>query len=492
MTDEIANGATGASIREILNAGPTRAITGATSPTDTTQYLYGPDFVVDGTELYNFPADDYQRVVGQEYLAKFQSLAVAGSAWKLAVWGDSRFDGSNQTGNYILDANLKWLARQRGYLRGTFVNDSVSGSTIEDWTTTHVDTYLDGTGDPNLIVFGGGINDLYIPFGPATPQEVVDRLDDFLTKIRTTKGYALDELSIVIVVPPSAYNPTDGRDPRYIEPLRDGFKRLARKWQVCFIDGYGVAADGRNQRGLGYAADITDPEVIHQNNTGMLPIVDIISNTIFPVSGGLQCGLYIESGTGENFTAATLPSAYPIGISLFRATPGGGGSNWISDGTVATINHPDDIQIQFNFATASSDRTFNVRKGRSGAWGSWTTLLNDVISEASVTAGTGYSIPGSENMRTVIQGGSDYVICDGYLTKTVPGTIASGTTIGTVASGYRPQRQLWGVPLAVWDSTNWEFINASVATTGEIVTQQAVTITATRVYFAGGAAWIRA
>ena len=120
----------------------------------------------------------------------------------------------------------------------------------------HVDTYLTGANDPHLVVFCAGVNDLYIPFGPATPEQVVSRLDAFLTKVRTTKGYALSALSIAVVVPVSAYNPSQGRDPRFIEPLRTGFKRMARKHQVCVIDGYGVAADGRNQHGLAYAADI--------------------------------------------------------------------------------------------------------------------------------------------------------------------------------------------------------------------------------------------
>lgn len=349
---------------------PTTNVT-ASATLDDTEWR-GQGLITDDANLYRWPCDEGKEIIGREYLALFHSRINAGIAFRLKVWGDSRPQGNSQTGNFIWHNALREAARQRGYYRGVFENDAVGGSTILDWTNTYVDANLDGTDDPHLVVFCAGINDLFIPFGPATPAQVVGRLDAMLQKIRLTKGYGMPALSIAVVVPISAYNPSQGRDPRFIEPLRKGFRNLARKWQVCIIDGYAVAADATNQRGLGFAADLTAPEVIHQNNTGMIPILNQLIETVMPDITPMRGGNFsMESGTGQTFTAAQLPADYPLGISMYRAAPGGGGSNWPLEGFVKTENFIDDIQVQYNYATSVSDANVWIRKGRANAWGTW-------------------------------------------------------------------------------------------------------------------------
>jgi lysophospholipase L1-like esterase len=436
-------------------------------------------FIINGTDLYNFPADNYQRVIGQEYLAWFHNLAITNAGFRIKVFGDSRPEGNSQTGNFVWHQALKQAARQRGYYKGVYENNAIGGSTIQDWTNTHIDTYLTGGGsDPNLIVFCAGINDLYVPFGPATPQQVVARLDAFLTKVRVTKGYTLSTLSIAVVVPVSAYNPSQGRDPRFIEPLRNGFRRLARKHQVCLIDGYAVAADGRNQRGLGYAADITAPEVIHQNNVGMIPIlaqlIDSVLPNITPMVGG---GFYIDSGVYYQPNVADLPATYPTGISFFRAAIAS--SAWPLDGFVQTLNFIDDIQVQYNFATIASTTDVWLRKGRANAWSSW--ILVAGSSSAAVTPAAGFSLPGSGGMRAVRDG--NIVVSEGYITMNTPAIVSASTVVATFSSAYWPTRdQIYGTA-TIWNGTTFEQVRCRVNQgVGSLELLQATSINANRIW----------
>jgi lysophospholipase L1-like esterase len=446
----------------------------------------GPGLITNGTDLFNFPADDYQRVIGQEYLAAFHKKALDAVStltnFRIKVFGDSRPAGNSQTGNFLWNAALREAARQRGYYRGAFENNAIGGSTIQNWTDTHIDTYLTGSNDPDLVVFCAGINDLYIPFGPATPEQVVSRLDAFLTKVRVTKGYSLSQLSIAVVVPVSAYNPSQGRDPRFIEPLRTGFKRMARKHQVCVIDGYGVAADGRNQRGLGYAADITAPEVIHQNNVGMIPIlaqlIDAVLPDITPMHGG---GFSMDSGSLYSPAQADLPATYPLGKSLYRATGGG----WPVDGFVETTNFVDDIQVQLNYNTLNTNTQIWIRKGRANAWGSWV-RVDPHTSVAAVTAASGFAVPGSAGMRTV-RSGSGLVVADGYITMNTPGIVAANTVVATVASGQRPVNDSWYGSATVWNTTTFAQVLCRVLTGGNVEIMQATPINANRIWL--NASW---
>lgn len=480
-TDHHVTTAGGVKLYVLDRNGATPASAYPAAPSQDTKYLYGPNFVTDGTDLYNFPADDYQRVIGQEYLAAFHKRVVDVTQFRIKVFGDSRPAGNSQSGNFLWHNALRQAAQQRGYRRGVFVNNAIGGSTIQDWTNTHVDTHLNGTDDPHLIVFCAGINDLYIPFGPATPEQVVDRLDAFLTKVRVTKGYGLSALSVAVVVPISAYNPSQGRDPRFIEPLRTGFKRLARKHQVCVIDGYGVAADGRNQRGLGYAADITAPEVIHQNNVGMIPIItqliDAVMPNITPMMGG---GFYTDSGSLFQPANADLPNTYPVGVSHFRATGGG----WPLDGFVETLNFVDDIQVQYNYATGSGTTDVYLRKGRSNAWGAWVFVVGPRTSDG-VSPASGFSLPASGGMRVVREG--NIIVVEGYITMDTPGIVAANTTVATIPSGYRPVRDSFYGSATVWNGTAFAQVLCRVLSGGELQIMADTPINANRIWL--NASW---
>jgi hypothetical protein len=447
--------------------------------------FYGDGIIVRSNKLERFPALVDELTCGQEYLVAFHKRVTDGDLFRVKVWGDSRPAGSGTTADFKWHTALKWAARERGYRKGIFENDAVGGSTIQNWIDTHLDVNLDGVDDPHLVVFCAGINDLDLE--AATPAQVIDRMDSFLEDIRDTKGYSFTDLSVAVLAPVSAYNPSRSRDPRFIEPLRDGFRRLARKWKCCFVDSYSIAPDASGQAGFGYADDIGSSETIHPNDTGIIPIlaqlIDTILPDISPMTGG---GLFVDSGSAEPFTAAQLPEDYKSGISILRANPGGGGSNWPLDGFVYTINMPDDIQVQYNFAVSASDSSIYMRKGRSNAWGSWSQL--GISPSADVTPNTGYTLPVSDQMRTKIN--LSEIIAEGYVEVDTPATISAGSTICTVDSDHAPSFNAWGVSMAVWDNTNWEFPKAHVDTSGNVILQEAVTITATRVYF-GPSFWVK-
>jgi hypothetical protein len=104
-------------------------------------------------------------------------------------------------------------------------------------------------------------------------------------------------------------------------------------------------------------------------------------------------------------------------------------------------------------------------------------------SATTATPTAGYTVPGSEYMRFVNHCG--FVIADGYLSKTTPAIIAANAQIATVPVGCRPTITLWWVNIVIWDGTNWERVQGTVLTNGQVKLVAASTLSAQRVYIDG-------
>lgn len=109
---------------------------------------------------------------------------------------------------------------------------------------------------------------------------------------------------------------------------------------------------------------------------------------------------------------------------------------------------------------------------------------------------SGYTNPGLASGGAMTTMVGNHVFAIGYLAKTTPGTIASGTEIARLtAAGMDPiYSRVYGVTLGAFDGTNWEYIHAEVRSLqggnlGSILLRQAVTLTATQIHFSGG--WVR-
>lgn len=439
--------------------------------------------VTGGTRQLNSYGDRDKYIFGREYLSYFHKRLIANLATAtgsvIQFTGDSTTAGDSTTTPYRIWELVPAAAKSLGLRGVTGTNRGQSGKAAYEW----VSTYLAGdlAASPNVMVIRWGAND----FGLGqTVAQTLTSMRSALTTIRASRD--VTALSLVLCTPNVFSDTPNARDEKNWEQYSLGLQQLAREFQCVFVDVYAYLRDARTS-GAGDWMDnpYSDGRRIHPLNVMNAWISTLLCDALFPqglVAQIAQNKIANVSGVFETRTTTSAFTTYEQGVSMYRAT--GGSPAWPYDGCVITHRFVDDTAIQWNYTYMTGDTRYAYRYYRSGAWSSFYYVGEFT---ANATAAAGFSAPASDRMRGVLNG--TIVVGEGYVTKTSPGTIAAGTTVATMPASFRPVNYgVWGVSLAVWDGTNWEFPRAKIETDGDVVLQQAVTLTATRVCF-GPAVW---
>jgi lysophospholipase L1-like esterase len=349
--------------------------------------------------------------------------------------GDSTTAGDSLVNSYSqIHSLVQALARDKGF-EITAVNGGHSGATAEQWRTTYLAADL--ATNPDLYVIRWGINDPAwnkngtVGTANAYEAEIAARRDitDYattmraaLTTIRAAKS--VSQMSIILMVPNSTSDSPNGRDEKWYEQLRGVLRQCARDFQCAFVDTYAQWRDSRVSAGRWQDDPFGDGRAIHP--------LDIMNNWIASTVGDLLIPSALSvrnvSSAFANPLITTLPSAYPIGFSTFRAqwTINGVAVN----GMVVTFRGADGICLQrvVDFAT---QRRVSERVGDSGTntWQDWTSTPTN-------TNGLALS-----NSWTVATRGITYDKVGGLVRvqgRIQNGTATAGTIIATLPVGFRP------------------------------------------------------
>ena len=467
--------------------------------------------ITGGLQKLNSYGDKHKYVFGQEYMAAFHNLLITQHTTPtrkpiMVFSGDSTTAGDGVSADYQVDDLLK-LAGEVAGLQTAYglssINRGQSGANTEQWRVTHLAGDL--AANPDLLVLRWGINDPgWLKNGTTAPldagQSYPNRrdVDDFLTSLRSglatiRTSRSLSSLSIILMSPNATADTPNGRDELWYEQIVPGIKQAARDYQCTFIDTYAFLRDSRPAATVWMDNPFGDGRGIHPLNVMNTWITGLMASVIFPDGLRQKIGRANTRNIGgsEDLGDVTrAPSYYNFGVTIGRAYDS---TAWIFDGGVITVRSQDEIVLQVNWPYKRDDinaRRFAVRNGRAinlgganvAGWEPW-----QVFGEAksAVTAATGFAVPGTGGMRTVING--SMVTAEGYITMNTPGIVAANTTVATVTAGFRPvQDSFYGIA-TVWNGASFETVRCSVYSTGEVILIQATTINASRIWL--NASW---
>jgi lysophospholipase L1-like esterase len=251
---------------------------------------------------------DSPMIFGEEYLSAFHKKLIAKTATTIVLSGDSTTYGNGSTTGYDPVSLLRDMtARQYVQSAVTYVNNGQSGKTTQQW----LDTYLaaDLAANPDVLILRWGINDGWIH--PGTSKDVIDRIDTGLSIIRTNASFTQDKLSIILQSQNTTQDDNmDHRGQIWNEELNNGLRALARKYQCCFMDIYGILQDSKNSDD--YLLVYSNGN-IHPKNTLYVEIAAKTFEVLFPIyyrNGG------VNNRGATGITNAAKPSTYPLAISL--------------------------------------------------------------------------------------------------------------------------------------------------------------------------------
>lgn len=465
--------------------------------------------ITGGLQKLNSYADRNKYVFGTEYLAAFHNLLIAQTSNPtrkpiMVFSGDSTTAGDGVSPDYQIHALMKSAGGVVGLQTPyglSSINRGLSGAMTGDWATTYVNDDL--AQNPDLLVLRWGINDPgYLKDGSTPPpdagQAYPNRRDalDYITSlrlglstIRASRG--LSSLSIVLMTPNSTSDTPNGRDELWYEQIAPGIKQAARDFQCVFIDTYAYLRDSRPAAGVWMDNPFSDGRAIHPANVMNVWISGLMASAVFPE--GLRHKIGVSSVTNQSGAedvgdVARLPSYYRKGITIGRAYATS--TAWPLDGTVITIKSVDDNALQINYPYRTADRTqfyFRMGGGAAGggggdSWGSWISSGGGSApaSQANVTPSSDYTIPATGQARAVKEG--NQVICEGYITKTSPGSVAANTIIATLPAGFRPVSEAAYWNAVIWDGAAFAYVVMRVQPDGSIAFAQNTPINMSRIW----------
>ena len=398
---------------------------------------------------------------------------------------------STQTDDYMADATyspdqlLLNLAGTMGIKGVNFINGGVSGINIDDWLDDYFYDVM-RTADLKLLQIRLGINHTGGYDGVANFET---KLRTILTRIRdgyvddlaaTIPGRSPASLAIQICTPSATDDALNLRDAPWYEALNPRLEAVALEFGCNFLDIYTMMRDCEDNAEWGIMDDIGGGHGVHPLDMLNTVLVSAMAQVFFPsiliAKIRTNNDIYIPGAVLTAPYGGTL-SQYLLGRTVMRAV-----TSWPFDGFVETIRHVDGGGKQTNWGT-TSDVRYATRQWNiiGAAWTGWT-YCGDL--GVNVTAGTGYTQPGSEIMATYLSNRS--IFGTGYLTKDTPGTITSGTVIGTVDSRCRPVNFAgYGITLTAWDGAAFQSVTGVVDSAGSITTLAAISLTATRIYLSG-------
>ncbi len=473
--------------------------------------------ITGGLRKLNSYGDLNKYVCGQEFMAAFHNLLIAQHTTPtrkpiMVFSGDSTtygIGGNGVTTEYTISELLKAAGEEKG-LQSPYglssINRGQPGANTEQWRTTYLAGDL--AANPDLLVLRWGINDPgWLKNGTTPPldsgQSYPNRRDvnDFITSLRSglttiRASRSIASLSIVLMTPNSTYDTPNARDALWYEQITPGIKQAARDFGCVFIDTYAYLRDSSQAANVWMDDPFGDGRGIHPLNVMNMWIAGLMSSVIFPEGFENKLGRanVRNIGGAEDVGDVTrAPSYYKYGVTIGRAAvAGAGGTAWLFDGGVVTIRSQDEIVIQINYPykTADTPRRYAYRMGRAislgagaaAGWESW-----QYFGEAAfgVTAASGYTVPGTGGMRTVING--SVVTAEGYITMNTPAVLGANTTVATIAAGYRPVQDAFYGIATVWNGSLFETVRCRVNSTGELVIYNGTTLAANRIWL--NASW---
>lgn len=404
----------------------------------------------DGTNrvVKNSYADVNQHVFGREYLSAFHKKLMVPSAAKVIYSGDSTTAGNGATAGYTITELMNYLVNKDGLgSLITTVNSGQSGKDTQQW----VDSYLaaDLAQNPDLYVLRWGINDPGYDQAGATAAEGVAgdatrrTVDDFKTSLRAglatiRASKTLSQMSIVLMSPNSTYDTPNRRDTLWYEQINNVIRQAARDYQCVFFDTYALWQDSVN--GGDYMdSPYTDQRHIHPADVMNEWIAGELYQVILPyairnhVGGGItnHNSSFLIKGATE------LPSLYPKGVSMHRATTG-----FPYNGSVTTFNQSDGILLQINngFDTNLSEYAFRIGYRTTNAWSAWTYIGAPSASIAPTLLNSWVNYSAAHRPAGFYKDSSGLVRIEGLIKS---GTATPGTTIFTLPSGYRPSKDIY-------------------------------------------------
>ncbi|XHR92599.1 GDSL-type esterase/lipase family protein [Mucilaginibacter sp. UC70_90] len=251
---------------------------------------------------------DTPMIFGEEYLSAFHKKLIAKTATTIVLSGDSTTYGNGSTAGYDPVSLLRDMtARQYVQSSVTYINNGQPSKTTQDWLNTYLAQDL--AANPDVLILRWGINDGWIH--PGTSKDVIDRLDTGLSTIRANANFTQDKLAIILQSQNTTQDDNmDHRGQIWNEELNNGLRALARKYQCCFMDIYGIFQDSKNSDD--YLLVYSNGN-IHPKNTLYVEIATKTFEVLFPIyyrNGG------VNNRGATGITNSATPSTYPLAISL--------------------------------------------------------------------------------------------------------------------------------------------------------------------------------
>lgn len=422
---------------------------------------------VGGLEMQNSYVDAYQRMTGQENLARwFHVMMQPAAAPRIVFSGDSTTAGDGTSTDFKIHLLVKRGLRGRGLQTNygiNAINKGHSGDTAAQWAATYVTQ--DIADNPDLYVVRWGINDV------KDINTFATNLRAGLTTYRNAKPFAVS--SILLMMPNSTYDIPNGRDAKWYEQLRDVYVQAAREFKCAFIDTYAITQNSKGLAGLLMDDPYNDGRGIHPNDLLNSIIAGHIIETIAPTGAATAYGSnnVMTTAGGESATtpASFLPVQYDGAISFIRTLPANG---WPLDGNAITFKTPDGSVIQYHFGYLEADRgKMFIRFGRSGTLAGqpdgWSDFLpmGVRVPSVSMVSVSGYQAGSAKCNKT-----GTVVIIDGKMIRNAEGTVTIGETIGYVPAGFRPTRDpMYGAAIMINDAgSSFVSVPINVATDGQL------------------------
>ncbi|MEC5291576.1 MULTISPECIES: SGNH/GDSL hydrolase family protein [unclassified Aurantimonas] len=404
--------------------------------------------------------------------------------------GDSKVVGTGTTAGFTPVDLMNNMALERG-LPALFGRFAQGGTNSYFALNTLVPQLLGHVNWPNtgIVILNFGTNQ-QVDGGVASPARTAAETEqDVRAIIAATRdtlngGRSADDFSILIMGQTPANNATAGygQTTELMRELNSIYRRVARDEKVAFFDAMAHFERPHADAGWMDVNPTLGNSNIHPGDLFNTVLYGRLAEMVLPQAIATKFGIGARNSTTDPGPSA-LPSAYPFGVSSNRAVAAAG---WPLDGLVTTARSPTKIATQILSSYITGDFSFRSFNTTTSAWNPWVSISQSVA-PVNVTPASGFTLPTSEVMRTTKNG--DQVIGDGYVVVATPGTLAFGATIATLGIGFRPSRASWGVQLAVYASgTTWEYVKGKIDTAGVLTLQQAVTISASRIYF-GPASW---
>ena len=413
-----------------------------------------------GVQLSTYAEPKSRFVIGREYLwaihKRMINSGVDANNTATIVWsGDSTTNGVN-AGPWNPSAIANELRFTYGIPSVKNYNEGHNAKTMVDWGYWYVNQDIAAYPGMDCYVLRWGIND----GGVTTYADFVKALRDGLTTLRTWKS--VEALSVILMMPNTTSDTTTGKDEKWYEQISGALRQAARDFKCVFFDTYAI---WRDARGYAPGAWLDDP---YGDNRGIHPdyifnaqiigdLCELLYGPCASVNG--KSNKFVNSpSTIQVITSAYPPNSFFYGIGIYRTDDASG--TWPINGEVTVKTSIDGIVTQtLTGYTNNSQRITYTRYGtRTG--NIWSDFRGQSLTFTTSMLSNGWTIAASRSATYQKS-------CEGVVTinaMLVPGTVASGTTILTLPTDYRPKNIISYIACG----TNNGYASINILTNGQV------------------------